>query len=115
MARRSLKNNLFCVPFAAIFTSDHDCRTKSWIVALISSRFFDGSADGGVPELDEPIGHRAIGVVYDPDHERWGNYVPTIIPGRYDAFLYLEESRALDPLHMPIRVAGEAETFPSGM
>ena len=27
---------------------------------------FDGSDDGGVRGLDEPIGHRAIGVVYDP-------------------------------------------------
>jgi erythromycin esterase-like protein len=78
---------------------------------------FEGSADdGGVPGLDEPIGHRAIGVVYDPAHERWGNYVPTIVPGRYDAFLYIEESRAVDPLHMPIRVDGEApETYPSGI
>jgi hypothetical protein len=77
---------------------------------------FDGSDDGGVPGLDEPIGHRAVGVVYDPDHERWGNYVPTIIPRRYDAFLYIEETRAVDPLHMPIRVDGEVpETYPSGV
>lgn len=77
---------------------------------------FDGSESGGVPGLDEPIGHRAVGVVYDPDHERWGNYVPTIIPRRYDAFLYIEETRAVDPLHMPIRVDGEVpETYPSGV
>jgi erythromycin esterase len=77
---------------------------------------FNGSDDGGVPGLDEPIGHRAVGVVYDPDHERWGNYVPTIIPRRYDAFLYIEETRAVDPLHMPIRVDGEVpETYPSGV
>lgn len=66
--------------------------------------------------LMQPIGHRAIGVVYDPDHERWGNYVPTIIPRRYDAFLYIDETRAVDPLHMPVRVGGdEPETYPSGM
>jgi erythromycin esterase len=77
---------------------------------------FDDSSDGGVAGLDKPIGHRAIGVVYDPDHERWGNYAPTIIPGRYDAFIYIEETRALDPLHMPVRVDGEIpETYPSGM
>jgi erythromycin esterase len=76
---------------------------------------FDDSENGGVRGLEKPLGHRAIGVVYDPDHERWGNYVPTIIPGRYDAFIYIEETRALDPLHMPIRVDGELETFPSGM
>jgi erythromycin esterase len=77
---------------------------------------FGRSDDGGVPRLDEPIGHRAIGVVYDPHNERWGNYVPSIIPRRYDAFVYLEETRAVDPLHMPVRIDGEApETYPSGM
>jgi erythromycin esterase len=77
---------------------------------------FDGSDDGGVSGLDEPLGHRAIGVVYDPDHERWGNYVPTVMPRRYDAFVYVDESRAVDPLHMPVRVDGEVpETYPSGV
>jgi erythromycin esterase len=65
--------------------------------------------------LREVRGHRAIGVVYDPRTEHWGNYVPTILPGRYDAFAYLEETRAVDPLHMTVRVDGEVpETFPSG-
>jgi len=70
-----------------------------------------------VRPLERPIAHRAIGVVYDPDHERWGNYVPTIISRRYDAFLYIDETRAVDPLHMPVRVGGgdEPETYPSGM
>lgn len=58
----------------------------------------------------------AIGVVYDPRAERWGNYVPTIVPRRYDAFCYVDETRALDPLHMPVLVDGEVpETYPSGM
>ena len=73
---------------------------------------FDGSVDG----LDEPIGHRAIGVVYDPHNERWGNYVPTIVPRRYDAFLYFEQTDGVDALHMPVLVDGEPpETYPSGM
>lgn len=76
---------------------------------------FDGT-DNGVAGLDGPLGHRAIGVVYDPDHERWGNYVPTIIPGRYDAFVYIEETRAVDPLHLAVKVDGEMpETYPSGV
>jgi erythromycin esterase-like protein len=80
-----------------------------------SLMIFENRANGGVKGLDDAIGHRAIGVVYDPDRERWGNYVPTIIPGRYDAFIYIEETRAVDPLHMPVRVGGEpAETFPTG-
>jgi hypothetical protein len=53
--------------------------------------------------------------VYDPSYERCGNYVPTIVPRRYDSFLYIDESRAVDPLHMPVQVEGEAETYPSGV
>jgi erythromycin esterase-like protein len=66
-------------------------------------------------ELREPRGNRAIGVVYNPKTEHWGNYVPTILPNRYDAFIYIEESKAVDPLHMPVLADGEVpETFPSG-
>ncbi|HEY2378032.1 MAG TPA: erythromycin esterase family protein [Gemmatimonadaceae bacterium] len=75
---------------------------------------FDDANDGGLPGLDEPIAHRAIGVVYDPDHERWGNYVPTIVPRRYDAFIFVDETHALSPLHLPVRVGEVPETFPSG-
>ncbi|HET7275518.1 MAG TPA: erythromycin esterase family protein [Longimicrobiaceae bacterium] len=66
--------------------------------------------------LTEPRGHRAIGVVYHPDHERFGNYVATILPHRYDAMLYIEQSHAVHPLHMTPAEDGEVpETFPSGM
>ena len=77
---------------------------------------FTGSGDGGIPGLEWPLGHRAIGVVYDTGAERSRNYVPTVVPRRYDAFLFVDETRALDPLHMPVLVDGEPpETFPSGM
>ena len=75
---------------------------------------FQDADDGGFPGLDEPIAHRAIGVVYDPNQERWGNYVPTIVPRRYDAFIYIDETHALSPLHLPVRVGEVPETFPSG-
>ena len=64
---------------------------------------------------DDPRGHRAIGVVYDPNAERWGNYVPTVLPSRYDAFLYIDETEALRPLLIRVRDDGEVpETYPSG-
>ncbi|HET7322086.1 MAG TPA: erythromycin esterase family protein, partial [Longimicrobiaceae bacterium] len=64
----------------------------------------------------EPHGHRAIGVVYDPAAERWGNYVPTVLAFRYDAVLYLDQTHALRPLHMQAHDDGEPpETYPSGM
>jgi erythromycin esterase len=67
-------------------------------------------------ELREPRGHRAIGVVYQPEFER-GNYVPTVLPRRYDAFCYLDQTQALQPLHeVQAREEGEVpETFPSGV
>jgi len=40
---------------------------------------------------------RAIGVTYDPRDDR-GNYVPTVLPLRYDALLYFDETTALDGL-----------------
>jgi erythromycin esterase len=52
-----------------------------------------------IAQLQQPLGHRAIGVVYDPDYEHLGNFVPSIIPERYDAFIYLEETQALHPMH----------------
>lgn len=64
----------------------------------------------------ERRGHRAVGVVYHPEYERLGNYVPTVLPRRYDAFLYLEETHALHSLPITPRTAQEVpETYPSGV
>jgi hypothetical protein len=53
--------------------------------------------------------------VYDPAREHAGNYEPTLIGRRYDAFLYLDETRALHPIQTATtRVAGEEETYPWG-
>ena len=58
--------------------------------------------------------HRAIGVVYHPERERYGNYVPTVLPERYDAFLYLDETEALHPLHVEPTDWNPPETYPWG-
>ena len=64
----------------------------------------------------ESKGQRAIGVVYNPSYERYGNYVETILPARYDAFLFIDETYALQPLHMPVSPDEELpETFPTGL
>jgi erythromycin esterase-like protein len=49
------------------------------------------------PRFTRSIGHRAIGVVYNPGSEQ-GNYVPSVLPQRYDAFMYIDETHALRPL-----------------
>jgi erythromycin esterase len=65
--------------------------------------------------MENHIGHRAIGVVYDPEYERYGNYVPTILPLRYDAFIYLDETTALHPLHIKPDGHKMPETYPFGV
>jgi erythromycin esterase-like protein len=68
-------------------------------------------------ELSAWRAHRAIGVVYRPHYEQYGNYVPTVLPERYDAFLYLDKTRAVRPLFEAERELYDEEvpeTFPSG-
>ena len=63
----------------------------------------------------EERGHRAIGVVYHPEYEKLGNYVPTVLPRRYDAFCYLDETHALHPLHLQPALEKLPETYPWGV
>ncbi len=74
----------------------------------------DFGGDRTRPWLSTQRGHRAIGVVYDPDREA-GNYVPTIMGRRYDALVWVETTTALQPLHHEQKpVEAEYETEPSG-
>lgn len=65
--------------------------------------------------MENHIGHRAIGVVYQPQYEQYGNYVPSILPLRYDAFIHIEETRALHPLHIEPDGSQLPETWPFGV
>lgn len=67
------------------------------------------------PQLKQSIPHRAVGVVYSPDRERFGNYVPTVIPRRYDGFVFFDESRALHPIDIEIEEDKLPETYPFGL
>jgi erythromycin esterase len=84
-----------------------------------------GGTDAGFVLTDHagagPVGwahsrreHRAIGVVYRPDAERRGNYVPTVLGARYDAFLFCDQSSPLRPLHPVETPDAEPETYPTG-
>jgi erythromycin esterase len=65
--------------------------------------------------LIDEIQHRAIGVVYRPERDAWSNYVPSVLGDRYDAFLWIDETTALRPLH-PVHIdTREPETYPSGV
>ena len=64
--------------------------------------------------LHQTLDHRAIGVVYNPHWESRGNYVPTRLGQRYDAFCWLDTTTALHPLHRMEPTGGEDATWPSG-
>ncbi|MFP4059324.1 MAG: erythromycin esterase family protein [Bacteroidales bacterium] len=65
-----------------------------------------------IPALSRHIHHRAIGVVYHPESERYGNYVPSIIPERYDAFIFIDKTRALHPIPADPDKRRVPETYP---
>ncbi|AHM58899.1 hypothetical protein D770_03160 [Flammeovirgaceae bacterium 311] len=90
-------------------------RENSWEYKLqqIGDNFILLSEDlKNIPELQQNVMHRAVGVVYNPERERYSNYVPTRIAKRYDAFVFLKESRGLHPLHIEQALGSIPETYP---
>lgn len=80
---------------------------------VLKSKYNDNNSD---KENYENKGQRAIGVVYNPNYERYGNYVPTILNLRYDVLLFIDKTNALSPLHMQsIKDKDFPETFPTGI
>jgi len=67
----------------------------------------------GLQGLREPMPHRAIGVVYHPEREA-GNYVPTVVPQRYDALVHVDHSDPVKPLHIVAEHLEPPETYPWG-
>lgn len=65
--------------------------------------------------LSQVRGHRAIGVVYNPAFEQFGNYVPTSLAHRYDAFIFIDKTTALEPLIFGFEEEQIPETWPHGL
>jgi erythromycin esterase len=68
----------------------------------------------GVEALRHRVPHRAVGVVYNPRHERYGNYAPSIIPERYDYFVFFEQSQALHAIDIHEDQTKMPDTYPYG-
>lgn len=103
----------FDIPEARPGSVEEACH--SVIANVTSSDFylmFDPLKHGTA--LSEVKGHRAIGVVYDPDIEHRGNYVATSLANRYDAFIFLDHTNALNPLHVTFDKHKFPETYPHG-
>jgi erythromycin esterase-like protein len=94
-----------------IFSDDHT--KKSIEEQLLSEENGEGTRN---KRRKTRRGQRAIGVVYNPAYERYGNYVPTELGKRYDSFLYVDKTHGLHPLHMPeVKDEDLPETFPTGL
>ena len=63
--------------------------------------------------LAAPRLERAIGVVYRPETERYSHYFEAVLPEQFDAFVWLEETRAVSPLPAG-HGQGMPDTYPFG-
>jgi erythromycin esterase-like protein len=81
----------------------------------ITEEKIDNNIDSNKDRV-ESRGQRAIGVVYNPKYERFGNYVPTQMVKRYDALIFIDKTNAVSPLHMQtIKSKDVPDTFPTGI
>jgi erythromycin esterase-like protein len=53
---------------------------------------------GRIGALQDRRIQRAIGVIYRPETERLSHYFRATLPQQFDAFIHIDETRALDPL-----------------
>ena len=76
-----------------------------------TGRCWSSTASTSRSGLTDSVDHRAIGVVYDPEYESWGNYVPTRLSQRYDAFVWCDQTERAASTAGP-RDAGRAGDVP---
>jgi erythromycin esterase-like protein len=83
------------VPPARVGSYDNLMHAAGEDRLLIPTRLLRERGEG--EPLSEWRGQRAIGVVYHPEFEA-GNYVPTNLATRYDAYIHIDHTRAVRPL-----------------
>ena len=50
---------------------------------------------------------RAIGVVYNPEHERYGNYFRANLAEQFDGYIFVDRTSAVKPIWIGLRAAGQ--------
>jgi erythromycin esterase-like protein len=65
--------------------------------------------------LAEPRLERFIGVIYRPETERWSHYSEAVLPEQFDAFVWFDETTALEALGPQEPGGGLPETYPFGV
>ena len=70
-----------------------------------------------VQALLKPRLERFIGVVYRPDTEIWSHYSQAILPKQFDAYVWIEKTSAVKPLHKELihHALAYDETYPFGL
>ena len=84
----------------------------------VQNFLLDLTASGpATAELARARLERAIGVIYRPDTERASHYFHARLPEQFDAVLFYNTTRAVEPLERTgLWVRGEApETFPTAL
>jgi erythromycin esterase-like protein len=68
-------------------------------------------------ELEEPRLERFIGVIYRPETELMSHYSDVQLPQQFDAYVWLDETRAVTPLPTVRRqdAPETEETWPFGL
>ena len=65
--------------------------------------------------MSEPRLERFIGVIYRPETERWSHYSQSVLPAQFDAWVWFDDTRALEPLVAHEPHEGDIETYPFGL
>ena len=65
--------------------------------------------------LMEPRLERFIGVIYRPETERWSHYSEAVLPEQFDAWVWFDETTALEALGPQEPATGLPETYPFGV
>jgi len=90
--------------------ASHDSRLPRFLLDLR-----EGEIGRDIKEaLMEPKLERFIGVIYRPETERWSHYSECILPKQFDAFVWFDETKAVNPLPGEQR-PGDEETYPFGL
>lgn len=65
-------------------------------------------------ELEEPRLERAVGVIYRPETELQSHYFQASLPHQFDAYVWFDETRAVEPIRGAPAAPGIPDTYPFG-
>jgi protein-L-isoaspartate(D-aspartate) O-methyltransferase len=75
----------------------------------------DPARDEVFDELEEPRLERAVGVIYRPETELQSHYFHASLPHQFDAYVWFDETRAVEALRPARATLGIPDTYPFGV